>query len=261
MQIISSRQHPLCKRVRALHSSKGRKAQREFLIEGGNGVAAALQARAKLSCILATPDRLGQQWSELATASGIETIWIEDELKAYLSEAQSAPDILAIAPIPTPQTDWESNGLLLILDGIADPGNAGTLLRAADAAGADAVICTAGSVDYFAPKVVRSSAGSIFHFPHLDLSGKDAQTIVQVLAAHHIPIITAQAHKGRDCYQMPWPRRCALVLGHETRGISEEFELAASQHATIPLFGRAESLNVAMAGTLLMFAWRQNFGA
>ena len=157
-----------------------------------------------------------------------------------------------------PNSDWELTGLLLILDGIGDPGNAGTLLRAGDASGAQAVVCTHGSVDCFAPKTIRAAAGSSFHLPHWDLDGLDAGAMVQVLAAREIPIVTAQAHDGEAAFEFAWPRRCALVLGHETHGISEEFARAARAQVTLPLYGRAESLNVAMAGTLLMYAWRQN---
>ncbi len=258
MNIISSRQHPLCKRVRELHSSKGRRKRKSYLIEGGNGVGAAIQARAPIEQILVAPDRIGQEWQELASAVSVPIQWVEDDLLAYLSEAQSAPDVMAIAPLPNTHSDWELNGMLLVLDGIGDPGNAGTLLRAADASGAQAVIFTRGSVDAFSPKVIRAAAGSSFHLPRWDLDGLEAHEIVQVLAERNIPIITAQAHNGTDAFDFAWPTRCALVLGHETRGISKEFEAAARTQVTLPLYGRAESLNVAMAGTLLLYAWRQN---
>ena len=258
MQIISSRQHPLCKMVRELHSSKGRRKHKAYLIEGGKSVGAALQARVTLREILVAPDRIGLEWQQLAESVDVPVRWIEDDLLPYLSEAQSAPDVLALADLPKPQDDWELNGMLLILDGIGDPGNAGTLLRAADASGAQAVVCTHGNVDCFAPKTVRAAVGSSFHLPHWNLNGLSAGEMVQVLAARNIPIITAQAHNGENAFDFGWPTRCALVLGHETHGISEEFAISARAQVTLPLYGRAESLNVAMAGTLLLYAWRQN---
>jgi tRNA G18 (ribose-2'-O)-methylase SpoU len=71
-------------------------------------------------------------------------------------------------------------------------------------------------------------------------------------------LVAAVAHEGEDCYRFRWPPSCALVLGHETRGISEELEEAATARVTIPMFGRAESLNVASAGAVLLYAWRQS---
>jgi TrmH family RNA methyltransferase len=130
----------------------------------------------------------------------------------------------------------------------------GTLIRTADAAGARGVVLARGCADAFAPKVVRASAGSVFHLPLLiEQSTVDFD---RTLSAHGISVVTAAAHGARDCFDFAWPRRCALVLGHETRGISERWQEAASHSVTIPLRGRAESLGVASAGAVLLFAAR-----
>jgi TrmH family RNA methyltransferase len=256
---ITSRHHPLCKLVRSLHTSKGRRQHRLFLLEGGNAVSSALRVRWPLQQLVVPEGQLGEEWQHLGESAGVPSQTVDAELLKYLSDTESAPDVIALANIPRDEsTLWPGAELLLVLDGVGDPGNVGTLIRSADAAGVGGVLLSQNSADAFAPKVVRSSAGSLFHLPPLTLQNNSAEAIVAELKSRHIPIITAEAHDGVDCYNFDWPGHCALVLGHETRGVSPAFSAAATAGVTIPMYGRAESLNVAMAGTLLLYAWRQH---
>jgi TrmH family RNA methyltransferase len=253
--IITSRQHPLSKLVRALHSSKGRREHKLFVIEGNNGVLAAIQAKWPVQQLIATPEDIVAQWQTHADAIDLQPV--STELLEYLSDASTSPGVIAIAALPAaPVVDWSTQSVALVLDGINDPGNVGTLIRAADAAGASTVALTAGSADAFGPKAVRASAGSLFHLPILQQEKLAPQDLIKLLNDHDIPIVIAAAHDGISCYEYSWPRRCALVLGHETRGVSRDFEAAATVRVTIPMFGQAESLNVATAGAVLLYAWR-----
>jgi len=251
--VITSRRHPLCKLVRSLHSTKGRKQHGLFVVEGGNGVASALQARWPLQRLLIPNNEVGAEWKVLAQAANVETQMVDDEILESLSEAQTSPDVIAVAKMPAPRA-LRLDGLTLILDELGDPGNVGTLIRSADAVGASEIVLTSGSADAWSPKVVRSAAGSVFHLPPQSSTGIE---LVQLLKSQKVPIVAAVAHEGEDCFRFRWPSRCALVLGHETRGISEELEAAATARVTIPMFGKAESLNVASAGAVLLYAWRQ----
>lgn len=259
--LITSRQHPLCKTVRALHSAAGRKKHGLFLAEGGNAVASALRARWPLRELLVSPDDEGREWSELARESGIETRFVAHEILEYLGEAQTSPGVMALAELPpqwktrnSPAEPVFGDGLTLVLDGISDPGNVGTLLRSADAAGASGALLMPDSADPFGSKAVRASAGSVFHLPLYMSTHAAAQDNFR---RANVPLVVAVAHDGEDCFSCRWPLRCALVLGHETRGVSEELENLATMRVTIPFGGRAESLNVAAAGAVLLFAWRQ----
>src|SRR5207244_2857471 len=98
----------------------------------------------------------------------------------------------------------------------------------ADAAGAELVIATDNSADPFGPKAVRASAGSLFQLPPLHRADRSPAGVAEALAEAGIPIVTAVAHDGVDCFEYRWPARCALVLGHETRGVSAALEGAAS---------------------------------
>jgi len=252
--LISSRQHPLVQLIRTLHAAKGRREQGLFLIEGKNAVAAALKVDFPIRQVLA--DESEAELSEIALDKGIAVRRATREILSYASEAQSALPIVALGEIPDAKSG-EFGDFTLVLDGISDPGNVGTLWRAADAAGARGVL-SLGGADPFSPKVVRSAAGSTFHLPPLSTRENSADALISEMKAQNIALVCAQAHEGQSCFDFVWPRRAALVLGHETRGISPELSAAADYRVSIPIFGRAESLNAAMAGTVLLYSWAQN---
>ncbi len=253
--VLTSRSHDLVKTCRALHTSKGRRQHNAFLIEGHNAVEAALTHGWPLETILAHPDET--ELSSRAENAGLTVTRALETVLQAATETRTPPPILAIGALPVEVDDFDCDGLILVIDGAGDPGNIGTMLRAADAAGASQIILTAGSGDVTNPKVVRSAAGSLFALPPVPLRDNSPANIARLLMEKQIPIITAQTRGGADAFGFAWPRRCALVMGHETRGISAEFEDAGAG-VTIPVYGRAESLNVAMAATVLCYAWARS---
>jgi TrmH family RNA methyltransferase len=158
-----------------------------------------------------------------------------------VASTDSPQPILAVvamraAALPTDAT------FILVADRLADPGNAGTIIRSAEAAGANAVVLTPGSVDSYNPKVVRASAGSLFRIPVIDAE-LDSLSAFRRLGT--------SSHRG-DVYTDPvYHGRVAVVVGNEAHGLDED--AAIDQWITIPHAGPAESLNVAMAATVLLF--------
>jgi TrmH family RNA methyltransferase len=136
-------------------------------------------------------------------------------------------------------------GFIVVAAGLADPGNVGTILRSAEAAGAGAVVLTEGTVDAFNPKVVRASAGALFHVPVV------ADAAIGDLASLGVPLLGAVAEGGLAYDRAPLDGACALVLGNEAHGLPPE--LVLDGFVSIPHRGRVESLNVAMAATILCF--------
>lgn len=139
----------------------------------------------------------------------------------------------------------DSARFVVVADGIADPGNLGTMLRSAEAAGADCVALTEGTVDPSNPKVVRASAGALFRVPVLENAKLDA------LASAGLVRLGTSSHRGAAHTEVDLTRRVALVFGNEAHGLSDE--AAVDEWITIPHAGTSESLNVAMACTVLCF--------
>jgi TrmH family RNA methyltransferase len=138
---------------------------------------------------------------------------------------------------------------------VRDPGNAGAVIRSADAAGADAVVCCAGTVDPFNPKTVRASAGSVLHLPVV--AGGEPATVLDALAARGMRCLAAVAHGGTDYTEVDLVGPLALVLGNEASGLPGGLGDLLDQTLTIPMAGQAESLNVSMAAAVLCFEVRR----
>ena len=176
---------------------------------------------------------------DTVTPNGIAVIARYPTMALDLVVAPSAGDVANRVP------------LILVLAGVADPGNAGTLLRSAEAAGATGVVAEAGSVDLFGPKTVRASAGTLFHIPcATDVHPHDA---IATLRSAGVTLCGTVAEGGTPYDRADLSGPVALVLGNEAHGIGPEWQKALNRWVTIPMAGRAESLNVAMAGTVLCF--------
>lgn len=150
-------------------------------------------------------------------------------------------------------------GLVLVLAGIADPGNAGTLVRTAEAIGASGVVFGGTSVDPLSPKTIRSSAGSLFRVPVA--TPPDPHTAVAVLRDAGFTIVGATQSGDRPFDRYPWPDDVALVLGGEAKGLPTGLFGPADVMVSIPMAGQVESLNVAVAGSLLCFEWARRRSA
>jgi len=250
--VLSSRSHPLLRIGRALCESKGRREHGLFLIEGRNAVEAALRHNWPMREVFALENET--ELSERAQGQGLNVRRASREWMAAMSDSLSAPPILAWGEIPLPiPFPVLPNGLIVVLDGIADPGNVGTIWRAADALGAARILVTQGTADVWNPKVVRGAAGSLFALPPVSLDDSSPTHIARALREQGFEIVRADAHGAVSLSEFVWPTRAALVLGHETRGVSGEF---VGHSVTIPFRGSAESLNVAMAATI--FLWQHS---
>jgi TrmH family RNA methyltransferase len=180
--------------------------------------------------------------SERDTSQGLAATFARQELLTTPAELET---ILAASPGPP---------LLLILDRLQDPGNLGTLIRTADAVGARAVVLLEPCVDPFDPKTVRGAMGSLFTVPLLQ--NDDPAALLRWLASLGLALVGADAHLGRA----PWQSNVlagpvALVLGNEARGLSPDLPPHLTGYVSLPIYGHAESLNVSIAGGVLMYEW------
>jgi TrmH family RNA methyltransferase len=172
-----------------------------------------------------------------------------DRVLAAVSETVTPQGIVAICPLPEGPAPASLGPLLLVLDGVRDPGNLGTILRAAEASGVVRVVALVGCVDPYSPKVVRSGMGAHFHLQVA--TPPDWQGVEQL--ARGRPVWLAAMRKGVYYDQVDWRQDSALVVGGEATGASGEASRLATGSVTIPMAGRAESLNAAMAASVLVF--------
>ncbi len=179
---------------------------------------------------------------------------------AACSQVETPQGIVAIAARPLAllaDVVRDRQALLVIADRIQDPGNLGTIIRIADAAGATGVVAIAGTVDPFNPKTVRATMGSIFHLAIAEAAVDDA---VEALADRGVRILVADQHGAVDFLDADYRRPCAVVVGNEGQGVDARWIEHAAATVRIPLYGRAESLNVAVAAALLLYEARRKTG-
>jgi len=248
------------KTLRALKMKKGREQQGRFLVEGVHLCSEALGYRHPPVLLLYTP--AGFRIQEIketvvrAQQNGVPNLKVSEATLGSLADAATPQGIIAVMSKPTPETFPGEGHVFVLLDQVRDPGNAGTIIRTADAAGADGVYLTTGSVDLYNPKVLRSTQGSIFHLP--TATEVDPVTCLEAFKKRGIRVFAADPRAARIHTEVRYPGRFVLVAGNETHGISREVRQRADHSIRVPIPGRAESLNVAMAcGVILYEALRQ----
>lgn len=224
------------------------------MLEGPRVVAGALDRGASLEAVYlgfgAEPAFC--ELVERALAAGVEVAELKEGVLEKLGRTVTPQPVLAVARIPRPTLDDLGLGLVLVAVAVADPGNAGTLVRSAEAVGAAGIVFTAGAVDPYNPKVVRASAGAVTGLTVVEED--DPVVTLDRLGDQGRWRLGALSSGGRSLFAVDWPASCAIVLGNEARGLAPDVSGRLDERVTIPL-AAGESLNVAMAGTLLAFAW------
>lgn len=224
------------------------------MVEGATLLSAALDAGAVVESVFvdaAAPAGVSGL-GERALAAGARVFTLAPGVLARVADTVTPQPVLAVVHLPArPDPDFTGAGFVVVCVDLRDPGNAGTVVRSADAAGADAVVFCDGSVDPFNPKTVRASAGSVLHLPVLyDLDASDA---LARLRAADIRAVGAVPRGGTPYAAVDWCRPSALVLGNEAAGLGPGVADGLDELVTIPMAGRAESINVSMAASVLCF--------
>lgn len=262
--IIDSPANPVVKLLKALADSKSRRTRRQFVAEGVRAVEDGLRAGFVPDVCLYSPDMLKRTergTTLLRALSKLPPLTLYEATERALSAASETlhpQGVVAAFPLPTwgPPDSASGAFMALVCDDMRDPGNMGTLLRSAEAAGVNAVWTTVGSVDIYNPKVVRAAMGTHFRLPIYQ--GQTWEQIINVLTNLGIE------HKRLHCTSMTatlpydavdWTQPTTLVISNEAHGLSDEARdvCAEGTSITIPMAGDTESLNAAIAGAVIMF--------
>lgn len=253
--------NPRSDRVRAVAALSRRSARARtgrFLAEGPQLVREAVAHRPDLVLdVYATQAARHRHTDVLAAAAAahLPVHEVGDEVLAAMADAQTPPGILAVCRTPVatlPDVVARRPRLVCVLAHVRDPGNAGTVLRGADAFGADAVVVTTGSVDVWSPKVVRSTAGSLFHVPLV--VGVEIGQAIAGLRAAGLRVLAADGAGAAALPDTDLTVPHAWVTGNEAWGLPSEIRQACDAVVRVPIVGAAESLNLAMAATVCLYA-------
>jgi TrmH family RNA methyltransferase len=249
---ITSLRNPAVQAARKLSRRAG---DQQFLLEGVRGIRAALDVGVRLDTLLATAEGADRHHAlvERAVAGGARLLTVSERALAGVAETVTPQGLVAIAgSVLRPLAAFPAAPrLVCVLDQVRDPGNAGTVLRAADAVGADAVATTAGSTNPEHPKAVRAAAGSLFHLPVF--AGVPWPELRDACRSRGLLLAGADPHAATTTDDAPLDRPCALVLGNEAHGISDEVAADLDLTVRLPVTGRAESLNLAAAAAILLY--------
>jgi TrmH family RNA methyltransferase len=262
---LTSPRSPRAAAARRLARRSARARERRFLAEGPQAVREAIAHRGAegttLVELFATPEA-AERHAELlaaARAAGARTAIAAEEVVAQLSQTVTPQGLVGVCRFldrPFPEVLATRPRLVALLAHVRDPGNAGTVLRCADAAGADAVILTDASVDIYNPKAVRASVGSLFHLPVA--VGVPVRDAVHALAGAGVRVLAADGAGDRDldaeldAGSMGGPT--AWIFGNEAWGLPEQTRALADAVVRVPIHGRAESLNLATAAAVCLYA-------
>lgn len=252
MKTVSSRDNPAVRRLHALASSaRERRKYGETLLDGAHLLVAALAAGWPLKQLVVSDHGLAQSEivALLGQAQGTPLLHLPDRLFAHVSPVDTPSGVLAVIDLPAPPSMGPLTDTVVVLDGVQDTGNLGTILRTAAAAGIADVLLSPGCAQAWAPRVLRAGMGA-----HFALRIHESVDVVAKLEGFPGPVIaTALAPAARELYRIDLARPVAWLFGAEGQGLSPAVAALASETAIIPMRGAIESLNVGAAVAVCLF--------
>nr|WP_122011760.1 RNA methyltransferase [Maliibacterium massiliense] len=255
-EVLSSVNNTFVRRMRSLKDKKGRRESGLYLADGPHLVGEALKGGADIACLIATPAFLERDTPEQrqVRASDVRLYQVQERVMAAICDTRTPQGVAAAVRIPQEIPPLPEKGLVVLLDGVSDPGNVGTIIRTADAVGAAMVLLWGPCADVYSPKVVRATMGALYHVPVR--GALDVQADIALLKARGFRLIGT--HLAGDAYQSGrdvFTARNVLVIGSEARGMSELLRDACDALVKLPMPGRAESLNAAVAAGVFLYDW------
>lgn len=243
---ITSRKNPLITHIRRLESSRScRRDQGEFLGDGVKLLAEAVRWGAPLTVVVSTP---GTRLPPLP--GGVRQVTVPEDVMASISPAKSPQGALFLCRMEDLNLPVLTGRRYLVLDGLQDPGNVGTIWRTADALGADGLILVNGCADPYSPKTVRATMGAAFRLPLWETTPEELSS---ALRRAGLPLYATALREDTVDLRQARMDRCAVVIGSEGRGISEELLARSEQTLRIPMTARCESLNAAVAAAIVLW--------
>ncbi|WP_442865081.1 TrmH family RNA methyltransferase [Alkalihalobacillus sp. CinArs1] len=243
--LIESVKNQKVKDWKKLQTKKGREKASSFLIEGPHIIEEAARANALVQEIIIS-ESTDFEIDLFKDRPAVYTV--TDKVMKELTATETPQGILAVCKMS--ESSLAETGKFILLDAIQDPGNLGTIIRTAHSAGYDGVLLGHGTVDLYNSKVLRSTQGSLFHIP---IKKVDLRHAVKDLKDAGVSVYATEVSGGTPYHQLQGPEQFAVIMGNEANGVSKELQELAHDKVYIPIYGGAESLNVAVAAGILMY--------
>ncbi len=245
MKLIQSMKNTQVKAWRKLLTKKEREKTGTYLVEGYHLVEEALKYKEEVLEIISSV-AIPSTWD----IKGVSITKITDEISKYISATETPQGIFAVCRKREVHLNTLSGKQFLLIDAVQDPGNIGTMVRTADAAGIDVVILGKGCVDLYNRKVIRSAQGSHFH---IAIISGDLLFWIEKLQAEKVPIYGTALENGTVFKKVEPKKSFALIVGNEGEGVSDHLLQSTEKNLFIPIYGQSESLNVAIATGILLY--------
>lgn len=252
MKEIHSTKNQFIKEIKKLQKRKYRELKQQYLIEGEHLLEEAIKAQAPIEWVLFSQKAFAETNFSIPDD---KTCLVTDEVLASISSVPTPQGIVAIVAMQAERKHQSFERPVLLLDNVQDPGNVGTMIRTADAAGFEAVILGDGSADIYNEKVLRAMQGSHFH---ITIFRKELGECMEELKEQEISIVGTELNKQAQHYdEITKMKRFALLMGNEGQGVQKELLQQTTLTTYIPIYGSAESLNVAVAAGILMYSLKK----
>lgn len=255
--LITSNQNPAVKEIKSLKNKKYREEKGQYFIEGIRFVEEALKEKAVINSIVVSENlnnvKGGEEILEKVKGLKVPVYTVRDKIFKDISDTENPQGIMAVVKMTASSLEeiLRKGSLIIVMDAIQDPGNMGTIIRTADAAGVTGIIVSKGCVDTYNPKVLRSTMGSIFHVNIHNT--EDLSETINKIKERGITVLAAHLQGEANYFEQDMKRDCAIIIGNEANGISDDAAQQADVLVKIPMPGKSESLNASVAAGLLMY--------
>lgn len=256
MQIITSKDNEIIKNIRKLKEKKYRDANNEYLIEGIKLIKEAVEEKAKIKLIVVCEESIEDgdiDQKLLYEIAKYDCIYVNKKVFSILTDVQNPQGILAVIEKKNNEEDINyKEDIIVVLDGIQDPGNLGTILRTIDSVGLSQVIVSKETADSYNPKVVRSTMGAIFRVNVIE--SEDLLQTLKNLKKHKYKIMATSLETNNSVYDVEYNKK-VIVIGNEANGVSENVLEYADEKIKIPMLGKTESLNASVATSIILYEY------
>lgn len=256
MQVITSKDNEIIKNIRKLKDKKYREAENKYIIEGIKLIEEAVEENAEIDTIVVCEDCVENNTIEqklMYEIAKYNCLYVSRKVFNAVTEVTNPQGILAVVNKKNNEDEIDYNqDIIVVLDGIQDPGNLGTILRTVDSVGLKQIVISKETADAYNPKVVRSTMGAIFRVKII--VAEDLAKTLKEIKKHKFKVVATSLQTEESIYDIDYNKK-VIVIGNEANGVSNEILSMADIKAKIPMLGKTESLNASVATSVILYEY------